>query len=69
MGGNLASPTNDSRVVAKIFKKVIPPHCRVSWVLITDNMTHFIEKKLEVLLRKYEVHHNNGLYYHLQTGG
>ena len=60
----VASPTNDSRVVAKLFKKVIFPRFGVPRVLICDNGSHFIEKKLEVLLKKYGVHHKFGLGYH-----
>jgi len=43
----VASPTNDSRVVAKLFRKIIFPRFGVLRVLISDNGTHFIEKKLE----------------------
>ena len=63
------SPTNDSRVVAKLFKRVIFPRFGVPRVLISDNGTHFIEKKLEALLKKYGVHHKYGLGYHPQTSG
>jgi len=55
--------------VAKLFKRIIFPHFEVPRVLISDNMTHFIEKKLEALLKKYGVHHKYGLGYHLQTSG
>jgi len=60
----VASPTNDYRVVAKLFKKVIFPRFRVPRVLISDKGTHFIEKKLEAHLKKYGVHHKYGLSYH-----
>jgi len=65
----VASPTNDSKVVAKLFKKVIFPRFGVPRVLISDNESHFIEKKLEVLLKKYGMHHKFGLGYHPQTSG
>jgi len=65
----VASPTNDSRVVAKLFKRTIFPRFGVPRVLISDNGTHFIEKKLEALLKKYEVRHKYGLGYHPQTSG
>jgi len=65
----MASPTNDSRVVAKLFKRIILPHFGVLRVLISDNGTHFIEKKLEALLKKYGVHHKSGLGYHPQASG
>jgi len=60
----VASPTNDSRFVAKLFKRIIFPHFGVSRVLINDNEMHFIEKKLEALLKKYEAHHKYRLGYH-----
>ena len=63
----MASPTNDSRVVAKLFKNVIFPHFGVSKVIISDNGTHFIEKKLDTILTNYRVHHKYGLGYHPQT--
>ena len=57
----VASPTNDPRVVAKLFKKAIFLRFGVPRVLISDNGMHFIEKKLEALPKKYEVHHMYGL--------
>jgi len=65
----LASPTNDSRVVARLFKKIIFPRFGVPCVLISDNGAHFIEKKLGALLKKYGVHHKHRLGYHPQTNG
>ena len=65
----LVSPTNDSRVVVKLFKKVIFPLFRVPRVLISDNGQHFIKKKLEALSKKYGVHHKYALGYHPQTSG
>jgi len=65
----VASPTNDSRVVAKLFKRVIFPRFGVSRVLIIDNGMRFIEKQLEALLKKYGVHHKYGLGYHPHISG
>ena len=65
----MASPANNSRVVAKPFKRIIFPRFRVPRALISDNGTHFIKKKLEALLKKYRVHHKYGLGYHPQTSG
>ena len=64
-----ASATNDSRIVAKLLKKIIFPHFGVPMVLISDNRMHFIEKILESLLKEYRVHHKYGLGYHPQTSG
>ena len=38
-------------------------------MLISDNGTHFVEKKLEALLKKYGVHYKYSLGYHPQTSG
>ena len=50
----IASPTNDLRVVAKLFKNM----------LISDNGAYFIEKNVKALLNKYGVHYKYGLGYH-----
>jgi len=61
----VVSSTNDLRVLAKLFKRIIFPRFGVPRVLISDNRTHFIEKKkLEALLKKYGVHYKFGLGYH-----
>jgi len=60
----LTSPTNDSRVVARLFKKIIFPHFGVPRVLISDNGAHFIEKKLGEILKKSGMHHKHELGYH-----
>lgn len=57
----IANPSSDSRVVAKLFKKIIFPFFRVPRVFISDNVMHFIEDKLGALLKKYGVHHKLGL--------
>ena len=59
----LASPTNDTRAVARLFEKPIFPHFKVPCVLISDNGVRFIEKKLEALLKRYDVRHKHGLGY------
>ena len=41
----VASPTNDSRVVAKLFKRIIFPCFGVSRVLISDNETQLHQKE------------------------
>ena len=65
----IASPTNDLRVMAMIFKRIIFPQFGVPRILISDNRMHFIEKKLQALLKKYGVHHKYSLGYHPQTRG
>jgi len=63
----VARPMNDLSVVAKLFRKVIFSYFWVPRLLISDSGMHFIEKKLEALLRKYGVHHKYGLGYHPHT--
>ena len=65
----MASPANDSRVVAKLFKRIIFPQFGVPVAPISDNRTKFTQNKLEALLKKYRVHHKYGLGYHPQTNG
>jgi len=64
----LASPTNDSRVVTILSKKIIFPCFGVPTSSLVT-MVHFIKKKLEALLKKYGVRHKHGLGYHPQTSG
>jgi len=69
MAEALARPTNESLMVARLFKKIIFPHFKVPHILISNNGAHFIEKKLEALLKKYGVHHKHGLGYHPKITG
>jgi len=43
----VASPPNNSRVVAKLFKKIIFPRFEVPQVLISDNGMPFMERNLK----------------------
>ncbi|XP_021736243.1 uncharacterized protein K02A2.6-like [Chenopodium quinoa] len=65
----IASPTNDSKVVIKLFKKIIFPRFGVPRAIISDGGTHFHERQLDNLLKKYGVYHRTGLSYHPQTSG
>ena len=65
----IASPTNDSKVVIRLLSKVIFPRFGVPRALISDGGSHFHERKLDSLLKKYEVYHRTGLAYHPQTSG
>ena len=44
----VANPTNDSRVEAKLFKRIIFPCFGVLRVLISDNVPHFIKRNLRL---------------------
>ena len=59
----ISTPTNDARVVAKFFKRVIFPRFGIPRVLISDAGSHFIEKKFEAMLKKYGVLHRVALAY------
>ncbi|KAL1192733.1 putative mitochondrial protein [Cardamine amara subsp. amara] len=65
----IASPTNDAKVVLKMFKNIIFPRFGVPRVVITDGGSHFINSMLESLLKKYRVKHKVATPYHPQTSG
>ncbi|XP_074299430.1 uncharacterized protein LOC141630526 [Silene latifolia] len=65
----IATPTNDTRTVIHLFKKIIFPRFGVPRAVISDRGTYFGEKQLDVLLEKYGVSHRKGLAYHPQTSG
>ncbi|KAL0742243.1 hypothetical protein Bca4012_083756 [Brassica carinata] len=65
----IASPTNDSRVVVKMFKSNIFPRFGVPRVVISDGGSHFINKVFEGLLKKNGVKHKVATPYHPQTSG
>ncbi|XP_021743263.1 uncharacterized protein LOC110709359 [Chenopodium quinoa] len=65
----IASPTNDAKVVMKLFKKTIFPRFGVPRAIISDGGTHFHERQLDNLVKKYGVYHRTGLSYHPQTSG
>ena len=50
-----ASPTNDSMVVIKLLKKNIFMRLSTLRTLLSDSGTHFCNKPLEPLLKKYRV--------------
>ncbi|XP_021723159.1 uncharacterized protein K02A2.6-like [Chenopodium quinoa] len=65
----LASPTNDAKIVIKLFKKTIFPRFGVLRAIVSDGGNHFHERQLDYLLKKYGVYHRTGLSYHPQTSG
>ena len=65
----IASPTNDARVVTKIFKTIIFPRFGVPRVVISDGGTHFINKVFQGLLKKNGVKNKVATAYHPQTSG
>jgi len=60
-----ASPTNDAKVVLKLFKTIIFSRFGVPRVVISDGGKHFINKVFENLLKKHGVKH--GVYVMFKT--
>ena len=61
--------TNDARVVASFLRSHILTQFRTPRALITDGGTHFCNKLVDNVLRKYGVRHRTALAYHPQTNG
>ncbi|CAN6542471.1 unnamed protein product [Malus baccata var. baccata] len=64
-----ATRTNDSRVVADFVKSNIFSRFGMPRVLISDGGSHFCNRTIEALLRKYNVMHKVSTPYHPQTSG
>ncbi|CAA7047512.1 unnamed protein product [Microthlaspi erraticum] len=65
----LASPTNDAKVVMKMFKSVIFPRFGVPRVVISDGGSHFINRTFDNMLKRHGVKHKVATPYHPQTSG
>ncbi|KAG7559377.1 Retrotransposon gag domain [Arabidopsis thaliana x Arabidopsis arenosa] len=65
----IASPTNDHKVVLKLFKSIIFPRFGIPKAVISDGGSHFINKVFESLLKKHGVKHKVATPYHPQTSG
>ena len=65
----IASPTNDHKVVVKLFKKIIFPRFGVPRAVISDNGSHFVHGAFQRMLRKNGVHQRFGTTYHPQSSG
>ena len=61
--------TNDARVVAKFLLSHIFTKFGTPRPLITDGGTHFYNKLVYSVMRKYGVRHRTTLAYHPQTNG
>ncbi|CAN6542439.1 unnamed protein product [Malus baccata var. baccata] len=64
-----ATRTNDSKVVADFVKTNIFARFGMPRVLISDGGSHFCNRTIEALLRKYNVTHKVSTPYHPQTNG
>ncbi|XP_074318668.1 uncharacterized protein LOC141655487 [Silene latifolia] len=65
----IPTKTCDAKEVIKLLQKIIFPRFGVPRVLISDRGTHFGERALEALLRKYGVQQRKSLAYHPQANG
>ena len=61
--------TNDAKVVANFLRSHIFTRFGTPRALITDGGTHFSNKLIDNVLRKYGVQHRTALAYHPQTNG
>ncbi|CAL8082989.1 unnamed protein product [Prunus armeniaca] len=64
-----ATRTNDSKVVADFIKTNIFARFGMPRVLISDGGSHFCNRTIEALLKKYNVMHKVSTPYHPQTSG
>ncbi|GJR73881.1 reverse transcriptase domain-containing protein [Tanacetum coccineum] len=63
-----ALPTNDARVIVNFLKNLFSCF-EIPKALISDRGTHFCNRQMEKILKKYGVHHRIAIAYHLQTSG
>jgi transposase InsO family protein len=64
-----ATRTNDSKVVTDFIKSNIFSRFRIPRALKSDRGTHFCNRTVETLLKKYHVTHKVSTSYHPQTSG
>ncbi|CAN6547416.1 unnamed protein product [Malus baccata var. baccata] len=64
-----ATWTNDSKVVANFIRTNIFARFGMPHVIISDEGSHFCNRTIEALLRKYNVNHRVSTPYHPQTNG
>ncbi|CAM8975118.1 unnamed protein product [Rhodiola kirilowii] len=65
----IASPSCDAKVVIKMFKKIIFPRFGVPRAVISDNGSHFKERRFESMLKKHGIYHRCSTPYHPQANG
>ena len=64
-----ATRTNDSKVVVGFLKSNIFSRFGIPRAIISDQGTHFCNRTVEALMRKYGVNHKVATAYHPQTNG
>lgn len=65
----LPSLAIDSKMVMKLFKKIIFPHYGIPMVVISDRGYYFDNKYIKNLLRRHGITHKIATPYHPQTSG
>ncbi|CAM8951405.1 unnamed protein product [Rhodiola kirilowii] len=65
----VATPTCDTKVVMKMFQKVIFSRSGVPRMVISDGSSYFKERNFETLMKKYGIYHKVGTTYHPETSG
>ena len=61
--------TNDSKVVVDFIKSNIFGRFQTPRAVISDRGTHFCNRSVEALFRKYNIMHRTSTAYHPQTNG
>ncbi|KAL1544413.1 protein NYNRIN-like [Salvia divinorum] len=64
-----ATSTCDAKEVARFFKSNIFARFGVPRAIISDQGTHFFNRMIEALMKKYGVHHRLSSPYHPQANG
>jgi hypothetical protein len=64
-----ATRTNDAKVVLDFVKTHIFNRFGIPKAIISDHGTHFCNRSMEALLRKYHMTHRTSIAYHPQTNG
>ncbi|CAM8929142.1 unnamed protein product [Rhodiola kirilowii] len=65
----IAAPSCDAKVVIKMFKKIIFPRFGMPRAVISDNGSHFKERRFESMLKKHGIFHRCSTPYHPQANG
>ncbi|KAI3684649.1 hypothetical protein L6452_33874 [Arctium lappa] len=65
----VACVSNDAKIVIKFLQKQIFTRFGTPRALISDEGTHFVNKMLQEVLKKYNVNHRIATAYHPQTNG
>ncbi|CAM8880537.1 unnamed protein product [Rhodiola kirilowii] len=65
----IASPSCDAKVVIKMLKRIIFPRFGMPRAVISDNGSHFKERRFESMLKKHGIFHRCSTPYHPQANG